>query len=292
MSIEDRIYERLRAAARIRDLTRKGASNEELDKAKKLQRNGYQEKFTDLTPSEIKQILTEEQIAKKFYGLIGAGKEANVYHIKDFKNRYLAVKMFRINTSSHSISTVADTAKLGVATGLCLREFENLADAYRGGVRTPKPIWHNGFFYAAEMVGGKYPAPLLTKINLKEEGLDPVEVLDDALEQLDIIFNKAEMVHGDYLGNLLLDDDDQIQVIDFYQSRRWHPEYDTPERIKINRAMPMLKKDIEGLLNHFKSKYRVSYDPKIVFKNLPETKVQDAAPDQLMTEFFSDYTVI
>ncbi|MCY3414242.1 MAG: hypothetical protein INQ03_21535 [Candidatus Heimdallarchaeota archaeon] len=292
MSFEERIYEKLRAVASTKKMTRSDASDRELRRARAHRGSEYQEKLSDFTPAEIKQLLIEEQIAKKFLGLIGSGKEANVYHIKDFKNRYLAVKMFRVHSTTHNFNALhvrgklSHTAKLGIATRQCSREYENLGIAHQSGDRSPKPIWRKGFLYAAEMVGGKYPSPLLTDINLEHEELDPIEVLDDALEQLDILFNKGNMVHGDYLGNLLLDEDDNLQVIDFYQSKRWHPDYDTPEKIMLRNALPILKRDIESLLGHFKSKYRISYDPEVVFENLPETKVADHLPTQLMEEDF------
>lgn len=292
LSFEERINEKLRTAARARGNTRSGVSDRELRRARSTVRGQIQEKFTDFTVDEVKELLIEEQLAKKFYGLIGQGKEANVYHIKDHKNKYLAVKMFRVHASTHNFNSLhartklSDTAKLGIATGLCLREYENLVIAHRAGVRVPKPIWRKGFFYAAEMIGGKYPAPLLTKVNLEEENYDPIEIMDDALEQLDIIFNNAEMVHGDYLGNLLLHDD-KLHVIDFYQSKRWHPEYSTPEKITLKSALPVLKIDIENLLKHFKSKYRTSYDPQNVFEQMPDTKLSETAkvPQELMNDY-------
>lgn len=73
-------------------------------------------------------------------------------------------------------------------------------------------------------------------------------------------------------------------IIDVLQSQRYHPRYVTGEKIRKRDALKVLKKDINGILNHFKSRYRISYDPEVVFENMPDEKIEDWTPDHLMSE--------
>ncbi|MHA2250489.1 MAG: RIO1 family regulatory kinase/ATPase domain-containing protein, partial [Candidatus Kariarchaeaceae archaeon] len=121
--------------------------------------------------------------------------------------------------------------------------------------------------------------------------MDPVKVLDDLLDELDIMFNDAMMVHGDFSEHNIVWHVKQEKgwIIDVYQSQRYHPRYDTVARIKKNRALRVLKKDIAALVNYFQRTYRISYDIEEVFNIMIDDPVEDWAPDTLMSENF-DYS--
>ena len=156
---------------------------------------------------------------------------------------------------------------------------------YEKGVRVPVPYFRYGFLYGMEFRGGKYRAsPLLKDVDLEELGFDPLEVLDEILDQMDMMFNGAQMVHGDLSEHNIIWHDELPYIIDVLQAKVWHPKYNTENKIKKRDSLKTLRRDIESILNHFKTKYRVSYDPAEVLERMPDEKIDDWIPDDLMQE--------
>lgn len=249
------------------------------------------EHLSDFHIAEIEKLLLEDGIISKLNGVIGEGKEANVYWALDPRGKPLAIKMFRMFRTAHKdrFAQVLDTGKMQVAHELSLREFENLSLMYEAGVRVPKPIEQYEFIYTMEFLGTKTaPSPLLRNVNLTDLKIDPIDVLDDILDQVDIMFNKAEFVHGDFSEHNIIFHKDLPYVIDFLQSERYHPKYATDKRIKKKKALKILKRDIESILNHFIRTYRVGYDLNEVFNNMLGEYDEDwSVPDEyLMSEKF------
>ncbi|MDH5402032.1 MAG: hypothetical protein OEY49_06040 [Candidatus Heimdallarchaeota archaeon] len=283
--MERKINERLRNHSRRKKNRQRGDTNSD------YLRSEEQEILTDFTQQELEEMLIEDGIASKVKGIIGIGKEASVYWIEDNKGNDLALKMFRIHRTSHNFnslharSKLSDTGKLSIASGLCRREFLNLTYMYEGGVRVPTPVAHHEFIYTMKFLGDKYgSAPLLGSVNLKRFYIDPIEVLDEILDNLEIMFTKAMIVHGDFSEHNIVWFEEKPWIIDVYQSQRYHPEYQTTHRIAKIDALKVLKKDIYEILNHFEKKYRVSYDPDEVFDAIAKTENQDWIPTDLLSE--------
>ena len=250
------------------------------------------EHLQDFSLDEVSEMLLEERIAKRFLGIIGQGKEANVYWIRDFSNKPQAVKMFRIHTTSHNFhqyharSKMSDTAKLTIATQLAVTEFKYLQILYTSGIRVPKPLYQKEFLFGMEFLGSKRGAsPLLRNVNFSDYGLDAVDVLDELLDQVDLMFNRAMIVHGDFSEHNIIIHDNRPYIIDFLQSKQYHPEYSTAEKIRKREALVILRKDIESLMTYFKRNHRVYYDTNIVYTEIAGN-VNDWSPDDLMPEYF------
>jgi serine/threonine-protein kinase RIO1 len=119
-------------------------------------------------------------------------------------------------------------------------------------------------------------APLLRDVHLKKIDLDPIDILEDILNQVDIMFNKANMVHGDLSEFNIIFSDNKSYIIDVSQSRlvNFKTYTNTPIRIRIDRAIDILERDVIKVVNHFDKKYRVQMDIKEILtkltKNLPE----------------------
>jgi RIO kinase 1 len=247
--------------------------------------------LNELRINEVRSMLINDGIAKKVLGLIGEGKEANVYWIEDLEGNYLAAKMFRMYRTAHKAAFARHRAhttdRLGIAAGLCLREYQNLTYMYDGKVLVPKPVHRHEFFYLMEFLGDENgPSPLLSGVNLNELGIDPVSILDQLLDELDTMFNTAQMVHGDFSEHNIVWHDSKPWIIDVFQSQRYHPRYDTVARIKKNRALKVLKRDITNLIGYFTQRYRVGYNVDEVFSIMVEDPVEDWIPDTLMGENF------
>ncbi|MHA2502065.1 MAG: RIO1 family regulatory kinase/ATPase domain-containing protein [Candidatus Kariarchaeaceae archaeon] len=287
--MEKRIYSQLRANNR----RKRGSKYTDPDERYESHEETL-EHLRDFTTDEIKDMLIEDGIATEFLGLIGQGKEANVYWIKDRQGDLAAVKFFRIHTTSHNFnslharSKLSDTAKLGIASALCRREYNNIEVSYKGGARVPKPGELQEFAYTMELLGDEYgPAPLLRDVNLKRFPGGKqfvIEMLDEILDQLDIMFNSARLVHGDFSEHNIVFHEGQPVVIDFLQSQQWHPRFDTGERIRKRDALPVLKKDIDSILEHFARRYRLGYEPDNVFQAIAGD-IEDWSADDLMSEF-------
>ncbi|MFV2013915.1 MAG: RIO1 family regulatory kinase/ATPase, partial [Candidatus Heimdallarchaeota archaeon] len=290
--LEKKIYNELRthkvARKKRRDQTIDPSVEDQPDSSFGVQREGLK----DFTLEEVKELLIQDNIARKFRGVIGQGKEANVYWIRDAKKREAALKMFRIHTSSHNLksyharSKLSDTAKLNITSRFCLTEYLNLYTLYEAGVRVPKPYDQYEFYYSMQFLGSKRGvSPLLLDVNLEDAELEIVEMMDDILEQLDIMFNKAMIVYGDFSEHNIIFHNDKLWVIDFLQSQKYHPRYATEGKINKKDALPILRRDIDNILIYFKKNYRMSYDPVVVFGSIIGDD-PDWIPQELMSENF------
>ena len=273
---------------RTQDSTDKKDQLDDYDELK-IRVAGYN--LQELKLDDVRALLISDGIAKYMYGLIGEGKEANVYWIETPEGKFQAAKMFRIYGTTHKAKFARHNAKttdrFAIAEGLCMQEYQNLHFMYDAGVLVPKPIGRKEFFYLMEFLGDENgPSPLLGEVNLRELGVDPVEVLDNLLDELDVMFNNAQMVHGDFSEHNIVWHDEKAWIIDVYQSQRWHPRYDTESRIKKNRALKVLKKDIAAIINYFQRTYRIAYDIGTVFELMIDDPVEDWIPEGMMSESF------
>jgi RIO kinase 1 len=280
IKIKERIYEQLRAHERKKSQLKgdKGGLDEEYKPKTSSSPVEAKEKLSDFSYDEITNLLYDEGAIKQLYGLIGQGKEADVYYGLDFSNRPVAIKSFRINTTSHNFQSLnhkklTDTGKLEIATNLCTREYLNLHYMYEAGVQVPEPYERYEFVYTMQLLGTiENPDPLLRNVDLVQIGFDPIDVYDEILQNLDLMFNKAKMVHGDFSEHNIVWSNDKPWIIDVFQSERWHPKYDTPNRIFIEKALPTLYKDIKTINNHFIKKYRVGFNIENVYSEIKENK--------------------
>jgi len=287
--VEKKIYEQLRTGTQSKEIA-KLPENATAREKQRIKAFGEQrETLTEFQIDDLEALLIEDEIISQLVRLIGQGKEANVYWVKDPDGKDMALKLFRIHTTSHrdAFSKVEDTGKLQVAENLALREYLNISYAKEGGVRVPSLGVREEFVFTMGFLGDTQgPAPLLRDVNLVEVGVDPIEILEQILDELYILFNTAEMAHGDFSEHNLVWYQEKIWVIDFLQSHRWHPSYHTPQRIRKREALTILEKDTATILNYFKKTYRQSFELDEVMENMVDEAVEDWAPDELMSEYY------
>jgi serine/threonine-protein kinase RIO1 len=214
---------------------------------------------------------------------LGAGKEAFV--ILGKKNSYpVCVKSFKPFSQTNIKRKKAQhhISEFGMSSVMARDEFQNLKILKFFGVNVPQPFEYNkSLSFSMELLknaksDGYQAAPLLRDVHLKKIGLDPVDVLEDILNQVDIMFNKANMVHGDLSEFNLIFSDNKPYIIDVSQSRlvNFKTYTNTPIRIRIDRAIEILERDVTKVVSHFTKKYRVHIDIKEILiklsKNLPD----------------------
>jgi RIO kinase 1 len=183
-------------------------------------------------------------------GAISTGKEANVFKGLDEDGKIVAVKIYRVTTSDFKKMQyyiqgdprfqVKGSNKRQLINNWVLKEFKNLNRAYDAGVRVPKPIIAKNNVLIMEFIGNAQgtPARLLRQVKIK----NPDYVAQKIIDYVRILYQDAELVHGDLSGyNILIEDEEPI-IIDISQG------------LMINHplATELLNRDIDNLVKDFK----------------------------------------
>ena len=207
------------------------------------------------TVMRIGKFFTHNIVSRLMY-MIGRGKEADTYVAEagiGIKERYVAVKIFRIETSSFGsrVAYMEGDPRFGrlkpgmfnIVNEWCKKEFGNLKIANSAKVHAPKPYMFNGNVLAMEMIGeDEKPAPQLRKVDLD----DPEGVLETILSDMRKMY-KNNLVHADMSEYNILMKEGVPYIIDFGQAVvLGHPN-----------AELFLKRDVKNILYYFSRKYGI-----------------------------------
>ncbi|MFX0041794.1 MAG: RIO1 family regulatory kinase/ATPase [Candidatus Hodarchaeota archaeon] len=196
--------------------------------------------------------LVEKNIISQLGPLIGKGKESDVYSCMDDHENIFALKIYRMGrTSFKSIKRLRDLigershhSWLYINRLAAKKEFEALEKIYKLDLNTPKPIGYNRHIVVMSYLRGK-------ELVYYKHISNPEKIFNRIIKQMKIIYQKANMIHGD-LGefNVVLDEKGNILIIDWLQ---WissdHPN-----------ATSILERDIRNVCNYFQKKYKVKSD--------------------------------
>lgn len=180
--------------------------------------------------------------------VISTGKEANVYYAIG-PEQDLAVKIYRIKTAETRFMwpyVIGDPRFKRIRRktrdlifAWAEKEFKNLNRAYAAKVRVPKPIAVRKNILVMEFIGTEGdPAPLLKNCTLSK----PQKVFDTLLKYVQLLFQKAKLVHADLSEFNILYTDEPV-LIDISQG----VVLDHPN------AREFLIRDLKNLLNYFSS---------------------------------------
>ena len=211
---------------------------------------------------------------------IGGGKEALVL-LAEKRKKIVCIKAFRPYSSSNVKRKKQQhhITNQGMANMMAKTEYRNLRILEYFGIQVPHPIeYKNGLVFSMKMIpyneSDQYqPAPLLKEINLTNF-TDPGDFLEITLDQIEIMFKNALMVHGDLSEyNILVSEVNKElrpYIIDVSQSRLYNNKTFTtsPIRIRLDEAIKVLTRDVTKILNHFESKYRINIAHEDVFTKL------------------------
>jgi len=196
--------------------------------------------------------LVEKNIVSQLGPLIGKGKESDVYSCMDDNENIYALKIYRMGrTSFKSIKRSRDlTGERSHLSWLYInrlaakKEFEVLKMIYKLNLNTPKPIGYNRHIVVMSYLRGK---ELVYYKSIK----NPDKIFNRIIKQMEIIYQKANIIHGD-LGefNIVLDEKGNILIIDWLQ---WIPS-DHPN------ATSILERDIRNVCNYFQKKFNIESD--------------------------------
>jgi len=209
--------------------------------------------------------LVQKEIIDQLGPLIGKGKESDVYGCMDSKKNIFALKIYRIGrTSFKNVKKLRSfqgdrkhISWLYVNRLAAKKEFEALNKIYKLKLNTPKPIGYNRHMIVMSYLRGK---ELAYSQNIK----NPSKVFNRIIKQMKIVYQKANIIHGD-LGefNIVLDHKDNILIIDWLQ---WVPS-DHPN------AKSLLERDIVNVCNFFKKKYHVESNPNEIIQAFYKKKL-------------------
>jgi len=182
-------------------------------------------------------------------GIISAGKEANVYLAYGQKNEEYAIKIYKIDTNTSRWMRnyiIGDPRFKKIPNNVskiiylwASKEFKNLKRAYKVGLSVPEPIYVKNNVLIMEYIGFEsIPAPKLKEIKNPK---DPINLLNEVLNFMKDLYQKANLVHGDLSEFNILYHNQKPVVIDISQAVTVHHP----------KAEVYLVRDITNIFNYF-----------------------------------------
>jgi RIO kinase 2 len=203
--------------------------------------------------------LVEKNIISQLGPLIGKGKESDVYSCMDDEGNIYALKFYRMGRASfRSIKKYRDLiGERGHLSWLYInrlaakREFEALNKIFKLNLNTPKPIAYNRHILVMSYLRGK---ELVYYKRIK----NPAKIFNRIIKQMQTIFQKGKMIHGD-LGefNVVLDEKGNILIIDWLQ---WVPK-------SHPNAKSLLERDITNICDYFGRKFNVQSNVDYILRS-------------------------
>jgi RIO kinase 1 len=234
---------------RIDALDRKRDKQRVKTKRKHEERAAYGGIFDKQTHEIIKKLYVKG-ILFELVGIISAGKEANVYFGYGKNNHPIAIKIYKIdpqNTKWMKTYIIGDPRfkKIGSTTikiiqTWCKKEFKNLVQMKKAGMNVPNPIIAIDSVLVMDFIGEQdgNPAPRLKDI---KELNNPQNLLAELIDQIQYMYQKAGLVHGDLSEFNMLYFNDSLTIIDVSQA------------VSISHANAnfLLERDLTNILNFF-----------------------------------------
>lgn len=223
----------------------------------------YQGVFDDYTLRTLVSLASKGYFNTLDYP-ISTGKEADVYRATTKQGDYVAVKIYRIETSNfrNMYNYLAGDVrfshikknKRSIIKTWCQKEFRNLRDMHGAGIGVPKPIKFLNNVLIMEFLGENgMPATLLVKHKPK----NPKKLIHTLTRYIKDMYKKANLVHGDFSEFNIMMIDEKPYLIDVSQALK------TEHVI----AKELLRRDINNLARLAK-KYRVDFDAEKVYNSI------------------------
>jgi len=217
-----------------------------VDQSKK--RAAIESVFDERTVFTLNKLLVNGPL-DRIEGVISAGKEANIYLGYDLKGNEVAIKIYKIdsNTSKWMRNYIIGDPRfkniprnVSKITFLwAKKEFKNLKRAYKVGLNVPNPLFIRKNILIMEYIGFEsIPAPLLKDIKNPK---DPVNLMNELLIFIKILYQKAKLVHGDLSEFNILYHNQKPIIIDISQAVSIHHP----------KAEVFLVRDIKNIFKYF-----------------------------------------
>jgi RIO kinase 1 len=211
---------------------------------------------------EVTLLALYKLVHKKWLSVIGGsistGKEANVFY-GERDEATIAIKIYRIRTANFTTMSSYITgdrrfsrvkkSRKELIFAWTRKEFSNLVRAKEAGIAVPEPlVWDRNILIMAFLGEGECPFPQIRDVTLSE----PAQEYETIIQMIDILYNKAELVHAD-LSEFNILYGDKPYLIDMGQSvTRDHP-----------RALQFLMRDIRNINRYFKKQCDVKNECEV-----------------------------
>jgi RIO kinase 1 len=183
-----------------------------------------EEVFDRLTLMTIYDIMNSGVI-QDLHGVVKVGKEARVYRGIDGEGNDFAVKIYLVTTRNFKkmmIYIEGDPRFKNIRKDSrsiihlwARKEFKNLHSAFQSNVRVPKPVVVKNNVLVMEFIGKEgVPAPLLK--DLPPE--NPDSMYKELLNQINSLYVKAKLVHGDLSEYNIMNYDEKPVLFDLSQA--------------------------------------------------------------------------
>jgi len=217
-----------------------------IDRTKKIA--AVESVFDERTYNLLNKLLKNGSLTN-FYGLISAGKEANVYVASNEEGKEVALKIYKIdrNTSKWMRNYIIGDPRFkkipnNISKIIFLwagKEFKNLKRAYKVGLNVPKPVIVRDNILIMDYIGVDLtPAPRLKDV---KRLIDADKIFSEVLDFIKILYQKAHLVHGDLSEFNILYHNFKPIVIDISQA----------VDIQHPKAELFLSRDIKNIFNFF-----------------------------------------
>lgn len=192
--------------------------------------------------------LQERDVLEKIYGTVESGKESLVFLADTPEGERVLVKIYMnqaggfrdmeqyLRGDRRFRSFKSD--RRSVIQEWCKKEFKNLKKASKI-LNCPEPIAFQKNILVMEFIGREFsPFPKLKDVEIENPGT----ALQRVLNEIEELWNKEKLVHGDLSEyNILVTDEGELVWIDFSQGvHSSHPE-----------AEELLERDVENAVNFF-----------------------------------------
>ena len=196
---------------------------------------------------------------------ISVGKEGCVFRALTPDKKFVAVKVYRVVSQTFkNISKYIEgdprfrtfRNRRDLIYEWANKEFKNLQILENIGITVPHPIRRIKNVLVMEYIGDETaPAPLLKDIKLSK----PKKFLDKLIKYMEIMYQKAELVHGDLSEYNILVHNEKPYIIDVGQTvLKEHPM-----------ALEFLRRDIHNLIRFFKNKYNLKeYEEETLYNKI------------------------
>ena len=193
------------------------------------------------------------------HGVVKAGKEARVYYATDKEDQELAVKIYYTHTAEFRrgmmqyIQGDPRFKKIRSNTRSMIytwnqKEFKNLQLCEEAGINSPRPIEFIRNILVMTFIGEDgIPAPLLRELAPE----DPQAFYDTVLDEMQRMWQKAGLAHGDLSEYNIMIHDQQPVIFDVSQAMLTiHPM-----------ASVLIERDIQNINYFFKRQGAETRDP-------------------------------
>ena len=196
---------------------------------------------------------------------ISVGKEGCVFRALTPDKKFVAVKVYRVVSQTFkNISKYIEgdprfrtfRNRRDLIYEWANKEFKNLQILENIGITVPHPIRRIKNVLVMEYIGDETaPAPLLKDIKLSK----PKKFLDKLIKYMEIMYQKAELVHSDLSEYNILVHNEKPYIIDVGQTvLKEHPM-----------ALEFLRRDIHNLIRFFKNKYNLKeYEEETLYNKI------------------------